>query len=133
MISFDLHKSYASKEDVRMTLKGECRTGEIIALYGPSGAGKSSLLRMLAGLTKPDKGQLIVDGETWFDSSTGLNLKVNKRDIGFLFQDFALFPNMTVLQNIKFGVDAKHDQEFIQRIIDAVSYTHLTLPTTLVV
>jgi len=119
MIKFDLHKEFKVKgESFRLQLNAECEQGKIIAVYGSSGVGKSSLLRMLAGLTNPDKGSISVGEETWFNSSEKKNVKANKRSIGFLFQDYSLFPNMTVLKNILYGVDDKHDQELINRIIE---------------
>lgn len=77
--------------------------GERVALYGPSGAGKTSALRMLAGLMRPDSGRIEVNGACWFDSDTNVHLNPRKRNIGFVFQDYALFPNMSVLENLRFA------------------------------
>jgi len=81
--------------------------GEFVALYGPSGSGKTSTLRMLAGLMRPDQGIIQVDNIKWFSDSEKINLKPQKRNIGFVFQDFALFPNMTVLDNLRFACDSE--------------------------
>ncbi len=119
MIIFDLHKKFKRKgESFHLHLNAKCQQGKIIAIYGASGVGKSSLLRMLAGLTKPEKGIISVDKEIWFDSTTSKNIKSNKRSIGFLFQDYSLFPNMNVLKNILYGVDDKNDLDLINRIIE---------------
>lgn len=75
-----------------------------LALLGASGAGKSYTLKAIAGLQKPDRGKIVLDGVTLFDSEKKINLPPQKRNVGYLFQDFALFPNMTVLQNIKAGL-----------------------------
>ena len=73
---------------------------EIMALLGASGCGKSMTLKCIAGVVRPDEGIIVVDGVTLFDSKKGINLSPQKRRVGFLFQSYALFPNMTVRQNI---------------------------------
>ena len=75
-----------------------------ITLLGPSGCGKTTTLRMIAGLETPTSGKIIIDGETVFDSEQGINIPANKRKVGFLFQNYALWPNMTVYENISFGL-----------------------------
>jgi molybdate transport system ATP-binding protein len=77
--------------------------GKLTALFGQSGSGKTTLLRMLAGLMKPDSGIIEVADTVWFDSNKKINLPPQQRNIGMMFQDYALFPNMTVEQNIKFA------------------------------
>lgn len=83
-----------------------------LALLGASGAGKSYTLKAIAGIEKPDQGIIVLNGRTLFDSERRINLPPQKRKVGYLFQDFALFPNMTVLQNIKAGLhrEAKRDR-----------------------
>jgi molybdate transport system ATP-binding protein len=76
---------------------------EVLALLGASGCGKSMTLRCIAGVEKPDEGKIVVDGVTLFDSEGGVNLSPQERRTGLLFQNYALFPNMTVFQNIKTG------------------------------
>lgn len=75
-----------------------------IVLYGPSGAGKSLTLRAVAGLLKPDRGHIAVNGRCLFDATRHLNLPTQQRKVGYLFQDYALFPHLTVAQNVAFGV-----------------------------
>lgn len=75
-----------------------------VTLLGPSGCGKTTILRMIAGLETPTKGRITIGGVTVFDSETGVNIPPNKRRVGFLFQNYALWPNMTVYQNIAFGL-----------------------------
>ena len=77
--------------------------GEILALLGASGCGKSMTLKCIAGIERPDRGRIVLDGKTLFDSSKKINLPPQKRQVGYLFQQYALFPNMTVLQNILTG------------------------------
>jgi molybdate transport system ATP-binding protein len=92
-------------------------SGAFVALFGPSGAGKTTILRMLAGLAAPDSGSIVVDGITWFDSSARVNLPPQQRSIGFMFQDYALFPNMTVRQNIAYAVEAR-DSVWIDELLE---------------
>ena len=75
-----------------------------VTLLGPSGCGKTTTLRMIAGLETPTTGRIVIDGVTVFDSDAGINIPANKRRVGFLFQNYALWPNMTVYQNIAFGL-----------------------------
>lgn len=77
---------------------------DMVVIHGPSGAGKSLTLRMIAGLTRPDQGKIEVNGRVLFDSETGVNLPVHHRNIGYLFQDYALFTHLTVEKNISFGL-----------------------------
>ena len=71
-----------------------------LALYGPSGAGKTLTLQMLAGLLRPDAGRIVADGVTWFDAKAGIDVPPRGRRVGYVFQDYALFPHWTVEQNL---------------------------------
>lgn len=75
-----------------------------VALFGPSGSGKSLTLRALAGLLRPEAGVIRVDGRALFDAARGLDLPTRERRVGFVFQDYALFPHLTVRQNVAFGL-----------------------------
>ena len=75
-----------------------------VTLLGPSGCGKTTTLRMIAGLETPTSGQITIGDKVVFDSEAGINVPANKRKVGFLFQNYALWPNMTVYQNIAFGL-----------------------------
>ncbi len=77
--------------------------GEIVTLFGKSGAGKTTLFKLVAGLLEPKSGSLIVDNVEWYNSSGKINLKPQQRSTGFVFQDYALFPNMTVKQNLLYA------------------------------
>ena len=78
---------------------------EFITLLGPSGCGKTTTLRMIAGLETPTSGRITIGDKVVFDSETGINLSPARRDIGFLFQNYALWPHMTVYKNIRFGLE----------------------------
>ena len=75
-----------------------------VTLLGPSGCGKTTILRMIAGLETPTSGRITIGDRVVFDSEGGINISANERRVGFLFQNYALWPNMTVQQNIAFGL-----------------------------
>jgi molybdate transport system ATP-binding protein len=95
----------------------------ITALYGPSGAGKTSLLKIIAGLLKPEDGFIEVDGEVWLDTSRNINLPPQKRNIGFVFQDYALFPNMSVKQNLQYAAGNNKDEKLIDHLLHVTQLT----------
>jgi molybdate transport system ATP-binding protein len=75
-----------------------------LVILGPSGAGKSLTLKMIAGIMRPDKGHIRVNGQTFYDSTQRIHLSAQQRNIAYVFQDYALFPHLTVRQNIGFGI-----------------------------
>jgi len=79
--------------------------GEFLTIFGKSGSGKTSILRMIGGLLEPDEGIIRFGDKVYFDSSLGINLPPQKRNVGFVFQNYALFPNMTVYENIIYAAD----------------------------
>lgn len=87
-------------ENMNLTIPDD----SFITLLGPSGCGKTTTLRMIAGLETPTSGKITINGETVFDSEAGINIGANKRHVGFLFQNYALWPHMTVYKNIQFGL-----------------------------
>lgn len=89
----------------------EIANNELLCLFGHSGAGKTTLLRILAGLFKPDRGFVSYDGEVWFDSEKKINLTPQQRNVGYMFQDYALFPNMSVRRNIEFAQKGKSKED----------------------
>ena len=80
------------------------KNNSFVTLLGPSGCGKTTILRMIAGLETPTCGRITIGDQVVFDSDLGINVPPNKRKVGFLFQNYALWPNMTVYQNISFGL-----------------------------
>ncbi|ECP9110045.1 sulfate/molybdate ABC transporter ATP-binding protein [Campylobacter coli] len=87
------------------------KANEITAIFGESGAGKTTLLKIIAGLIKPEFGRIEVGDELWFDTQKNVNLAIQKRKIGFVFQDYALFPNMSVKENISYAATSKQKTE----------------------
>lgn len=99
--------------------------GEFLTLFGPSGAGKTTLLRMIAGLEQPDSGTISVDETIWFDSAKKINLPPQKRSIGFVFQDYALFPTMSVRENLLFAAHSESSISFVNELLELTELTHL--------
>ena len=95
-----------------------------IGLLGASGSGKSMTLRCIAGIETPDKGRIVINGKTVFDSEKGINLKPQKRRIGYLFQNYALFPTMTVEQNIRCGYRGEKSSAR-EKVADLIRRYHL--------
>jgi len=81
-----------------------CSSDDMVILYGPSGSGKSLTMKAIAGLIRPDRGLICAGGKVLFDSDAGINLPARERGLGYLFQDYALFPHLTVEQNVGFGL-----------------------------
>ena len=101
--------------EVDFELKKGC-----LGILGPSGCGKSMTLKSVAGIVNPDKGvvSLTSDEETvYFDSNRKINLKPQKRNVGYLFQNYALFPNMTVEENVAIGLPKNHDKNIVENMI----------------
>jgi molybdenum ABC transporter ATP-binding protein len=86
--------------DVELALDVDAET---VGLVGPSGAGKTSVLRAVAGLTRPARGTIACGDETWFDAQRGIDRRPEQRAVGYVFQEYALFPHLTVEQNVTFG------------------------------
>ncbi|WP_209332734.1 ATP-binding cassette domain-containing protein [Lunatimonas salinarum] len=99
--------------------------GDFVGIYGPSGAGKSSVLRMLAGLMQPDSGFVRVNGETWYDSQSSIHLAARYRHIGMVFQEYSLFPNMTVRENLEFALDNRRDRKLVDTLLNSIGMHEL--------
>ncbi len=120
MIEVDVRKKLAASSGGEFTLEVRLRieSGELAALFGESGAGKTTLLRMLAGLTPPDDGTISVDNEVWFDSRRRINLPPQHRTIGFVFQDQALFPHLSVRGNLAYALPRHENSGFIDELLE---------------
>lgn len=102
--------------DVRL----EIVEGKLVTIYGKSGAGKTSILKIIAGLLKADTGVIKVNDNYWLDSSKGINLPPQKRNIGFVFQEYALFPNMSVKENLLFALTKNQDDKIVNELIEII-------------
>ncbi len=107
--------------DLEATMQIE--RGEILMLVGDNGCGKTTLLNMVAGLLKPDVGTIVLDGRPLFNSSLRINVNPEKRDIGYVFQDYALFPHMSVYDNVAFGLRTR---KLSRKDISQIVQEHLT-------
>jgi molybdate transport system ATP-binding protein len=97
---FDLDVSFA------------CQTEKMLVMIGPSGGGKTTVIRMLAGLETPDAGRVVFGDEVWFDSDRHINVKPQQRRLGYVFQDYSLFPHLNLFDNAAFAaVDKKEVDE----------------------
>jgi len=117
----NISMDYGNNIDVISHLSFDVSKGQIFTLLGPSGCGKSTILRMLAGLETPSKGSIKIDGVTVFSDS--INLSPDKRKIGFVFQDYALFPHLSVFDNITFGLykkDMTFKKERVKELLELV-------------
>ena len=98
---------------------------EAVGLLGPSGAGKSMTLRVIAGIVTPDRGRIVLNSRVLFDSAAGINIPAAARKIGVVFQDYALFPNMTVAENVGFGLSALPSRERQARVQMQLDRMHI--------
>jgi molybdate transport system ATP-binding protein len=106
-----------------LVIDAELPLQKITALYGPSGAGKTTLLKVIAGLLHPEEGYIEVNGEVWLNTAKRINLPPQKRNIGFVFQDYALFPNMTVRQNLRYAAGKRSDETLINHLLNLTGLT----------
>ncbi|WPU98917.1 ATP-binding cassette domain-containing protein [Mucilaginibacter sp. cycad4] len=115
MISIDIEvKLKAYHGGQLLKIKRLFVSGSITKILGPSGSGKTTLLKMIAGLSLPQKGKITADGVTWFNDEQQINLSPQKRRVGFVFQNYALFPNMTVQQHLEY---ATNDADWIKQLL----------------
>lgn len=119
MIQLDVKRKMLTSDGVReLKVSITIPPHSLTCIYGPSGAGKTTLLRMIAGLMNPDEGIIRIGDNVLYDSKKHINLSPQRRHIAFMFQDYALFPNMTVEQNIIFAQNKQKDYDLINRLIE---------------
>ena len=121
----DVTKSFGKKEVIKRT-SITIESGSFTTLLGPSGCGKTTLLRMISGLETPDSGEIWFDDRCVFSSKKNINLPPEKRRLGFVFQDFALWPHMTVFENVAFGLrTSKRTENLKEKVMAALRAVQL--------
>ncbi len=121
MIHLSIHKKLnTAPNGLQLKINATIEKGELITLYGVSGSGKTSLLRIISGLAEADSGKVTCNGNTWYDSTNGINTPPQQRGVGFVFQDYALFPNMTALENLHFALRKKQDPAIIEELLQTM-------------
>ena len=115
MIEVDIRKRInAYGGNTYVEVKTTFISKSVTKIFGPSGVGKTTFLKILAGLIQPEEGYIQVDQETWLDTKNKVNLPPQRRQVSLVFQDYALFPNMTVEQHLKYGTK---DAAYIDRLL----------------
>lgn len=134
MIALNIHKKLHGADRVfDLNVQTRIQKGEIVSLYGPSGAGKSCLLRIVAGLLAPDGGEISVDGEVWYSKAEKINLRPQSRNIGMVFQDYSLFPNMSVRVNMEYALNKGQSSLVVDEMLEMTELENLQhkMPATL--
>ncbi|MFC2124293.1 ATP-binding cassette domain-containing protein [Bacteroidota bacterium] len=126
MIEFSFVKTLETHSG-RKPLDVECHVeaGNFVTIYGPSGAGKTTMLRILAGLLRPEYGKIKIGNDIWLDSNNGIWVPPQNREIGLVFQDFALFPNMTVRQNLEYALDKGISSDIVGELLELMELEKL--------
>lgn len=126
MLTVKLKKDFYNKRQIEFSFEIEFSVSSgFTVLTGASGAGKTTTLRMIAGIVKPDSGFIKLDSQTFFDSSQNLDLPIQKREVGFVFQDYALFPHLTAKQNIAYGVKIENKNDKAEEMLALFHSEHL--------
>ena len=122
MISFLAKKILNSSQgSLQLDVSFTVEQGQFLTLYGESGAGKTSILKILSGLLLPNEGQIMRNNEVWFDHATKTNKPIQQRGIAYAFQNFALFPNMTVRENLLFAGNGDSNAKLLDELIEVTS------------
>ena len=119
-----IEKTFPGRPGIDCTLELPAE-GAVTVLFGPSGAGKTTILRCLAGLERPDRGTIRFGDETWFDSASAIDLPPQKRRVGLLFQDYALFPHLTVAANVAYGLAGLPAADRRRRVAETLAMLRL--------
>ncbi len=115
----------SAKGKLLLEFDKEFKQSDFVAIYGESGAGKTTILRIIAGLLKPEFGFIQVGEKVWFDSQKGIFLPPQKRKVGFVFQDYALFPNLSVRENLAFALAKSEDKGKIDELLELMGLSEL--------
>jgi molybdate transport system ATP-binding protein len=111
----ECRKRLASGFELDAALQVPLEESSVTVLFGPSGSGKTTLLRVLAGLERPDSGKILFRGAVWFDGARGFAMEPQQRRAAFLFQDYALFPHLTVMENVAYAASRETAAAMLER------------------
>ncbi|MCC7333320.1 MAG: ATP-binding cassette domain-containing protein [Flavobacteriales bacterium] len=126
MIDFYAYKILQTAQGkMPLEVSFQLEQGNLLTIYGNSGAGKTTLLRILAGLTHSEKSRIVVQGECWDNTETKLHLPTQKRAVGFVFQDFALFPNLTIRENLEYALPNGESNKIIDELLELMQLQSL--------
>lgn len=126
MIKFYAHKTLQTADGkLPLDVSFSVEKGLFITIYGNSGAGKTTILRILAGLTDTEKSLIEVDGDYWNNTDKKIILPIQKRSVGFVFQDYALFPNLTVRENLAFALQKGNDKKIVDELLELMELQYL--------
>lgn len=126
MLTVKVKKSFVKKGFREFSLDVDFSANDgITVLAGASGAGKTTVLRLIAGILTPDYGTIKLDSQTFFDSENDLNLPIQKRNVGFVFQDYALFPHLTAEQNIAYGAKIEGKSAKLAKARELLTLFHI--------
>src|SRR6478735_4179890 len=126
MIDFALQKKlHTADGEMQLQMNVQIESGRFVSLYGSSGAGKTSVLRMLAGFMKPDAGFIKINDVVWFDAQKRIDIEPQQRKTGFVFQDYALFPNMNVRENIAFALGKREPATIVDELLELTGLSML--------
>ena len=125
-LSADFAKHFKAGPVIRASLSFSLDAFSITVLFGPSGSGKTTMLRCLAGLERPEEGSIRFAGAAWFDATRGIFLPPQQRGIGYLFQDYALFPHLNVARNVGYGLRGLDEANRCQRVREMLDLLDLS-------
>jgi molybdate transport system ATP-binding protein len=119
------HPLWSAAGHMALELDLELPENELIAVYGPSGSGKTTLLRILAGLVKPQDGYICFGEDVWLDTRKKIMVRPQERQAGLVFQDYALFPNMTVRKNLEYALEKGQSRDFVDELMRVMELDEL--------
>jgi molybdate transport system ATP-binding protein len=124
-VVIEIEKTLRGGPHIECALEMRAEAASVTVLFGPSGSGKTTVLRCVAGLERPDRGTIRFGEETWFDSARGIDVPPQRRRAGLLFQDYALFPHLTVAANVGYGLDGLMAGERRARVDETLTLLRL--------